>query len=399
MTRTAAVFVHGLFSSAQTWTPLQDLVKTDPALGDVEMCNFEYPTPKLNLNPLRRIPDFDVLADSLATFLRVEVTNAENIILVSHSQGGLIIQRHLARTVMNARTSELASIVKVVMFACPNSGSELFAIARRFARPLWRHPHEQQLRPINESVASAHSTVINRIIHTDDTGVEGHRLGIRVYAGEQDNVVTPTSARGAFPDAGVLPGDHFSIIRPDSHLHRSYLALKSDIIEAMRDRQSGAHARTSLLADTAQSARDYIYVSARKVGRIGRSINPDVWERVKKSRPADLRNDFGLWTPGIGTSPDSKAADVIALVHLSSPVLSNSTDSRTSPTPRSRLGIGSSWQQPPLSTASRAKISEGHFLSARGVVFDSYWAVPRSICSTGPQIILWAVRGGTRLLG
>src|SRR5206468_2595746 len=122
----------------------------------------------------------------------------------------------------------------------------------------------------------------------------------------------PTSARGAFRDAGVLPGDHFSIIRPDSHAHRNYLALKMDIIEAARDYRSGT--RTPPLPHAMECVRDYVYVSARKVGRIGRSINPEVWERVRESRPAALRNDFGARVPSIGTSPDSKAADVIALV-------------------------------------------------------------------------------------
>jgi len=56
---------------------------------------------------------------------------------------------------------------------------------------------------------------------------------MHVYAGEQDNVVTPTSAKGVFPDTGVLPGDHFTIIQPDSIRHRAYLALKGILIGAV----------------------------------------------------------------------------------------------------------------------------------------------------------------------
>lgn len=232
MKHTVVVFVHGLFSSSRVWTHFRELIEVDPELSGLDLLDFEYPSPKVNLNPLRSIPDFDVLADSLQTYLETRAAHYSNVILVSHSQGGLIVQRYLARTVMGARGDDLKRIRRVVMFACPNSGSEIFLLARRRAM-FWHHPQERELRPINESVGTAQQVVINRVVHAQRIASDQCPVLVHAYAGERDNIVKPASAKGVFPDTGVLPGDHFSIIQPDSTVHRSYLALKKDIIEAI----------------------------------------------------------------------------------------------------------------------------------------------------------------------
>jgi hypothetical protein len=52
----AVVFVHGLFSSTATWDRFARLIKADPALSDIEVLRFSYPSPKFHVNPMRRIP-------------------------------------------------------------------------------------------------------------------------------------------------------------------------------------------------------------------------------------------------------------------------------------------------------------------------------------------------------
>ncbi|MCQ8772252.1 lipase family alpha/beta hydrolase [Streptomyces telluris] len=228
----AAVFVHGLFSTNDTWKCIDNLIGSDSELSGLTLLKFDYASPKYIFNPLRRVPDFDVLADSLQTFLEVEAKSYGKLAIISHSQGGLIVQRFLARMVSNARGEELARIKRVIMFACPNSGSEIFLLARKSLK-VWRHPHERELRPINEPVTSAHKAVINRIIHAQTVASDRCPITIRAYAGDLDKIVTPTSARSVFPDTGVIPGDHFSIIRPDSHTHRTYTTLKDNLIAAL----------------------------------------------------------------------------------------------------------------------------------------------------------------------
>jgi hypothetical protein len=88
------------------------------------------------------------------------------------------------------------------------------------------------LRPLNESVSATQQVIINRIVHASRVASDQCPVAFCSYAGERDNIVTATSARGVFPNTGVLPGDHFSIIQPSSARDRAYLALKINLTAA-----------------------------------------------------------------------------------------------------------------------------------------------------------------------
>jgi len=204
------------------------LIESDPDLAQFSVLHFEYSSPKFNWNPLRRIPDFNILADNLQTFLEIEAADYTDLIIVSHSQGGLVVQRFLSRMLSNARGRDLERIRRVVMFACPNSGSEVLLAARR-SGTFWRNPQERELRPINDSVADSQKIVLGRVIYASCIASDQCPIPIIAYAGESDNIVTAASARGVFPNTGVLPGDHFSIIQPNSREHRAFRTLKMNL--------------------------------------------------------------------------------------------------------------------------------------------------------------------------
>src|SRR5260221_11470446 len=69
----AGVFVHGLFSSASTWRHFDPLIAADPALEGLEMLHFEYSSPKIRCGPLKRVPDYNVIAENFLTHLQVEM--------------------------------------------------------------------------------------------------------------------------------------------------------------------------------------------------------------------------------------------------------------------------------------------------------------------------------------
>ncbi|WP_187371419.1 esterase/lipase family protein [Methylobacterium oryzihabitans] len=212
------ILIHGVLSSPASWTNLVEYLQEDIYIKkffDIEL--FTYPTPAYRLNPLKRIPNFSDIADRLTTALREDKKYRDKtcIVLVGHSQGGLIIQRFIADAVRNARASdELSRIRGVVLLATPNNGSELFLSARRALGMLIRHPQEKYLRPFNEQIAEVHSLILNRIIYTHRSSSTSHPIRFDVYTGDEDGVVPAHSARGMFPNVGTLPGDHSSIIRP-----------------------------------------------------------------------------------------------------------------------------------------------------------------------------------------
>jgi pimeloyl-ACP methyl ester carboxylesterase len=245
--RVAVVFVHGLFSSAQTWSAFNTLMRDDPALGDFDRFEFDYWTPLFKFNPLRRIPNYTAIADTLLTFLETRTSDYRKIALVTHSQGGLIVQRYLARRLAGGHGEELGRISRIVMYACPNNGSQTLLALRRYAR-FWVNPQEQALRPFNEEIHETrrivHLQVVNATAMTSSTAP----IPVAAYAGNMDGIVPLSSAQDVFPDAAALPGDHFTIIKPDSPDHLSYLALRRhllQLVEPRHDRPGQAPAMTN----------------------------------------------------------------------------------------------------------------------------------------------------------
>ncbi|MET9438997.1 alpha/beta fold hydrolase [Streptomyces sp. NPDC006551] len=223
------VFVHGFNAGPDTWNKFVELIESDPDLSFVAPLPFKYATSLVSLHPLRRLPTIDTIADSLRTFLETKASDFQALALVSHSQGGLVIQRYLARMLGKGLGKDLSRIRRIVMFACPNTGSDL-ALALRKLLP--SNPQELELRPFTESINDAQSIVINQIVNAQALSGSTCPIPIAVYVGEEDKIVPPASARAVFKDAGALPGDHSSIVRPDSHQHRSYAALKHALEEA-----------------------------------------------------------------------------------------------------------------------------------------------------------------------
>jgi pimeloyl-ACP methyl ester carboxylesterase len=91
------VLVHGIRSGPRVWDPLQQLIGADADLGFVEPLAFSYATGLRRLHPLRVLPSIDTAADSLMEYLATEAGGFGSLVLVAHSQGGLVVQRCLAR--------------------------------------------------------------------------------------------------------------------------------------------------------------------------------------------------------------------------------------------------------------------------------------------------------------
>ncbi|WP_438453111.1 hypothetical protein [Streptomyces asiaticus] len=225
------VFVHGFRSSPSMWDPFRHLINEDPDLAFVTPLPFEYATKLVSLHPLRRIPSLNEAADSLRQFLEEGPAESfQRLALVSHSQGGLVIEHYLARMLSEGRGEDLPRISRIVLFACPNTGSSIALFLRRLLLPF--HPQERQLRPFDPQVADAHRVVINQVVMAQETTESRCHIPIAAYAGMQDKVVTVASARSVFPNAQPLSGDHSTIVKPDSHQHHSYTTVKRHLLLA-----------------------------------------------------------------------------------------------------------------------------------------------------------------------
>jgi tetratricopeptide (TPR) repeat protein/pimeloyl-ACP methyl ester carboxylesterase len=208
----AAIFVHGIFSSHEVWLPLITRLGEDPQIaGAYVFPPFEYSSPKVLLNRKRRRPDLDMLADWLRTFLKHQCADHQPLVLIGHSQGGLVIQRYLARMLADGRGGDLRRIRSVVLLACPNDGSDFMLTWRR--RLLGsRNVQELQLRAHSEPVKAAQARVINQIVNARHDSDTSCHIPFHVFYGMEDRIVPVASARGPFPEPGALPGDHSTIL-------------------------------------------------------------------------------------------------------------------------------------------------------------------------------------------
>ncbi|MFI5799298.1 alpha/beta fold hydrolase [Streptomyces sp. NPDC051677] len=230
--RIHVIFVHGLFSSAGVWKSFTELLAADEELRDrIDVQPFPYNSPRLRLRPDRRIADIDDIADRLGTWLRGNCSDGAPVVLVTHSQGGLIVQRLLARTLWRGRGHELARIQHIVMYACPHNGSGFFLYLRKMLMFL-NHPQERALRPLsNRALLESQRTVLEKVVRPTGKSDTECSIPISAYGGQTDNVVPAVTATTPFPDGGVIEGDHFSIVQPQDKNAESYSVLRSVLWE------------------------------------------------------------------------------------------------------------------------------------------------------------------------
>ncbi|GAA2034466.1 hypothetical protein GCM10009839_38740 [Catenulispora yoronensis] len=195
--------------------------------------------------PLRVLPSITTAADSLKEYLVTEAAGFDSLVLVGHSQGGLVIQRCLVRMLSEGRGRELKRIQRVVLLATPNAGSQLLLTTRGLL--VRRNPQEKELRPFDELVADTLRTVLRDVVNAPAEPTERScRIPFSVYAGEQDGVVTRASAQTVFPEAAALPGDHRTIARPTSYEHRTYTTVKRLLLATQGDRDPPVDTVTTL---------------------------------------------------------------------------------------------------------------------------------------------------------
>jgi pimeloyl-ACP methyl ester carboxylesterase len=228
------VLLHGFWSSPARWDKLSQRLHQDPDLEGLRIHAFGYESPRLRwpCTPAR-IPDYDDIAQSLHPFIVANAPGNSPLVLAAHSQGGLILQRYLAWMLHDGRGGELTRIRLVVLFSCPNEGSEYLRSIRDFTR-FHRHPQAGSFKVHDQMVKRTQRDVLRHVVHTTCRDDSNCHIPIHVYSGRTDNVVRRESAQSVFPTAEVLPGDHFSILDPDWPESLTLPTLKGLLLSAAR---------------------------------------------------------------------------------------------------------------------------------------------------------------------
>ncbi len=226
-TESAVVFVHGFTGGGVgTWGDFPTILQNDPELGRFDCFYWQYPS-KLKLTYAvtkwfwENDPGIETLGDGLRALLNdtiAAVHDYDEIKLVAHSMGGLVVQAYVVEELrriregrLSADDSMLSKINEIVLFASPSGG----LLKARFGGFLKKQIGD--MSDIGQFVTNLRTEWTSQI---DDHRQEPDPLAafrLTVVAGMKDRFVPPESALDPFPfDEHVLvPGNHVELVKPE----------------------------------------------------------------------------------------------------------------------------------------------------------------------------------------
>lgn len=214
---TKIVLVHGLNGDlTKTWGKFPKLLGEDPDL-DVKVVSYGYGFyywPLIGANE-----SIHNIADGLATEIDVRCSPDDELILVGHSLGGLIIRRYLLDQFFKRK---LPNVKKVCFYAVPQNGSGLSNIAGLIG---WRNQQLKTLCKDNKYLEEMNDQWVSTKI--------GNNFEILSVIGGKDSIVTSESSKSIFReyDVKTIEGrGHVDIVKPSGYDDTSYLVLKQFIL-------------------------------------------------------------------------------------------------------------------------------------------------------------------------
>ena len=228
-----AVFVHGFASSERCWDRLLELLRQDERVrGCLELACFSYPTAVAQLRYLRRIPRLAEIANSLDAFLgSTRLAAFDDITLVGHSQGGLVIHAYLAAKLRAGKSEELRRIREVITIATPHQGSTILSLPRKVFYTFVGNPQEIALRVHDPETGDMLTDVDERIESIEPGDPRGWPIAVHCFNGQEDRVVPEISARGPFENFTSIQGDHSTVLQPKDPADPRYDHLVDALLE------------------------------------------------------------------------------------------------------------------------------------------------------------------------
>lgn len=229
------VFIHGILYGhyKNTWTRFSKLLPGDPDLPRFDLMLWGYDTGYFKGRSI------DLNGERLITEMRQRINTSENqIVLVGHSLGGLVLLKALCTQMERALANEVpcSQVSQIITFGTPLNGHWVARIAKKFL-PFSRFLNHQvrdlcqedSCKPLVENIKS-------RIYEPVQDNETSRKIPIRLNIGNRDKVVTErdrSAARAIFtnPPPNEYDGTHSDLKDPKNRTDHRYLVLQSDLQE------------------------------------------------------------------------------------------------------------------------------------------------------------------------
>ena len=250
------VFVHGILGNETgTWGEFPHLLHTDRDLPKLDILCWGY---RSDVVP-RRYQDIETEGEALISDLETLVEEGNDLYLVGHSMGGLVILKGLVNRIRNEHgsTHPVNAVRWITLYSSPLLGS---AVANVVSFTISAIPVLRQLMkwlPGNQLYDLRRGDFVEQLVGdtesliyqpTENALLMNGRIPVRACYAKQDNVVAKKSAIGIFiddPPPKLPEGTHSTIKLPEHHRDTRYLVLKNDLEQGLC-RSFGRICRTAL---------------------------------------------------------------------------------------------------------------------------------------------------------
>ena len=213
------LFIHGFMGGAGTWGDFETLLTSDKKISEKYTIGFlEYPTGVL------KDPKIQRLSESLGTILNHEYADYDDIVLICHSMGGLVVKKYLVEEI-KARAKSPLRIKKVLFYDTPHNGADI----ANYGKIL---PHNQLKQMATDSD------------FIEDLNTDAHELNISQYIcmkyilAEESykgiKVVTTQNLQGIWANQDteiLIDRDHLSCCKPIDHEDMVYRIFQKFVLD------------------------------------------------------------------------------------------------------------------------------------------------------------------------
>ncbi|UBZ06382.1 hypothetical protein LDL76_13570 [Salegentibacter mishustinae] len=234
--KTIVIFIHGFIGGKETWInkdgrgPLIDKLLEEEIISEnYDIGIFEYYTKLLEILPRsgrvfkrllsgkkrRSLAPIEDLSLILGTTVHYTCKPYDDIVLISHSMGGLIAKRLILNEIKENGATKIGLYISL---ATPHAGSDLANIGSK----LLGNIQAENMKPLGQA--------LNKI---NNEWIQCKTLPERIYVqGSSDDIVPKTSAIGLDREKQKIiysDDDHFSIIKPANDNDNVLIAVKEEL--------------------------------------------------------------------------------------------------------------------------------------------------------------------------